>query len=147
MEEFIVNGKLAAYPISNTQMLSYKNYVLEKEIYSQWVVQVLAKCIKLNELFSKVLTTGDRCHALWKLFTIVSVLLFTTVAYDWELIKMTLILNKFRTIRISSKMSDDFIAKFWLACSSESQTQQSVITGIWVPDLQDVHYHGREHRK
>lgn len=93
MEKFLVNGKLAAYPISNTHMLSWKKIVLEKEvkeIYSQWVVQVVAKCIKLNELLSKVLTTGDRCPVVWKLFTIVSMLLLTTVAYEWEFIKMTL---------------------------------------------------------
>jgi hypothetical protein len=130
-------------------MLSYKNCVLEKEvkeIYSQWVVQVLAKCIKLNELLSKVLTTGDRCPVLWKLFTIASMLLLTTGACEWEFIKMTLIDDKFRTIR-TSKTSSDLITKFWLACSTKSQTQQSVITGISVPDLQDVHYHGREHKK
>jgi len=40
VEEFIVHGKLAAYPISDTQMLSYKNCVIENEvqeiILSEW---------------------------------------------------------------------------------------------------------------
>jgi len=48
---------------------------------------------------------------------------------------------------MSSKTSSGLIAKFWLACSAKSQTQQCAITGISVPDLQHVHYHGREHKK
>jgi hypothetical protein len=60
---------------------------------------------------------------------------------------MTLIDNKFRTVRISSKSSSDLMAKFCLACGSKSQTQQSLITDISVPDLQDVHNHGRKHKK